>query len=294
MILTTHSSLSVVADAYYEYCLSKGDKPSNIHLEMNIRNHIKPYWKSTSISSIQKPDVLTFREALKASGLSVRTIYGIMNILNHIFIFAMQNHLILINPCSEVKTPYGSISMPEHKFSDEEVTRLKLAFPKCSIPKIFFTALYSGLPLGELAALRKSDISYDTCEISISRYMTIRKSRNCIVDCKRPRTIPLPLSSFQQIAAASEDSDDSDDYVFINKNNTSYAFVTADNINSALGIIRIESGIPDVKRQSFQDNFIIRCLDAGVDFVSLENYYGYPVGSCISRAYYFRTHPQSL
>lgn len=290
-LLTTHSSLSMVADAYYEYCLSKSDKPNNANLEMYIRNHIRPYWGSTSISKIQKPDILAFRESLRASEISVWTIYAIMNILNHIFIFAMQNHLLLSNPCSGIKTPHGPISMPKHRFSDDEVARLKSAFLKCSIPKLFYTALYSGLPMGELAALLKSNINYDTGEVCISHYMTVSRNRSYIVECKRPRTITLPESSFQQILSASEDSDD---YVFINKKNISNAFVTANNINYALGIIRNESSIPDIKRQYFQDNFILRCLDAGVDFISLEKYYGFTAGSSISRAYYFRTHSKSI
>ena len=292
MLLTSHSSFSMVADACYKYYSQRSrDSPSTPYLERTIRVHMKPYWGSTSIGTITKQDVLKYRESLREYGLAVQTIYTIMQYLNHIFVFAMQNHLILSNPCSEIKTPYGKLAMPERRFTDNEVVRLKAAFPKCTIPKLLDVALSSGIPMGELAVLQKQDIHYDTGEISIARQMVLRMGRSQIIDCKRPRTIAPPASAFQQITEAAQDSGN---YVFAYKNGTSYDFIAYTTISTALDKIRLESGIPDIKRQSFQDNFIVRCLDAGVDFVSLENYYGFPVGSCISRAYYFRTHPESL
>jgi len=54
-------------------------------------------------------------------------------------------------------------------------------------------------------------------------------------------------------------------------------------MNMNLQSIRSLSGIPDFKYRDLTENFIIRCLSAGVDIASLENYFGYCAGSIITR-----------
>lgn len=130
-----------------------------------------------------------FRDALVAEDLSDRTVNKYLAVLHGLFVWAQRRYKLPANPVANVeRRPHakrGNIDV----FSREEVLALVRVAASEQDGKIYLTAAFTGLRLGELLALRWRDVDFTNSAIHVRQSFT-----NGRVDTPKSgqeRTVPM-------------------------------------------------------------------------------------------------------
>lgn len=117
-----------------------------------------------------KPEKI-FDKVTDESKLSAKTVRGYHGFLSTVFSYAVKIGEIAVNPCTNCTLP--KVSAPEHKvFTLEQAQRfLQLLDEHADLKyRAFFNvAIYGGFRLGEILALRWSDVDFENNVIHINR-----------------------------------------------------------------------------------------------------------------------------
>lgn len=151
-----------------------------VKYEQLIRNHIKPYFDHFTCSDLNAQVLEKFYYSLRGhsnmSQLSESNIRTILMIVNHSFEYA-YNHQMLresfhIKPCLPKSKPIVRV------FSAEEQSKLEkyVYCHKDSYSLAVLLALYSGIRIGELCALKWKDIDFDNDSVKITKTVQRLKS----------------------------------------------------------------------------------------------------------------------
>ncbi len=134
--------------------------------EDTIRLHIKPYVGGFKLQKLRPHQVQAGFNQLVKDGFAPATIAKARTILHAALKRAIQNRLILSNPCEDI-----SIPKQEHEevrfFTLEEQRRFVDALPNTSAGRALAFILGTGLRVAECCGLRWSDIQKD--EITIAQ-----------------------------------------------------------------------------------------------------------------------------
>lgn len=135
---------------------------------------------AVKISDVTKKMYQDFLLALKAKGLSKNTMIGINSTSKMVFKNAVELDVIKSDPTQYAKLPTVQKTVQEleaetaaHKYLEKEELLHFLEIAKThgldQDYYMFLTLAYTGLRIGELCALKWSDIDFDTCEIRVSK-----------------------------------------------------------------------------------------------------------------------------
>ena len=126
-----------------------------------------PAFGATRLSNLSRPDIQVFADELVAEGLSASFIQTTLLPLRAIFRRAINRGDLAINPCTGLELP--AVRGRRERFaSAEEAEALIAALPE-EDQAIWATAMYAGLRLGELRALRVEDVDLDSGVIQVER-----------------------------------------------------------------------------------------------------------------------------
>ena len=160
--------------------------------ENTLKNQLIPYFSGSCIDAITPAQVQEFLFSMEDKGLSASTRRSALGLLNSIMRYAQEEGVIHKNPCRKIKVT--SNHSEQRVFSPEE---LKKIFESGDFLSIF--TMYTGLRLGEVCALRWSDIDWDKKALMV-RYTAqrVRRTGKSAVMVGEPKTkksmrvIPLP------------------------------------------------------------------------------------------------------
>jgi integrase len=166
-------------------------KPSALRgYEASLRGRILRDIGGARLSEITRRDVQDVADRLIAEGLDPSTIRNVLMPLRAIFRRSLQRGDIAVNPTSGLALP-AVRGRRERYASPDEAKRLLEAVPEDDRP-IWATAMYAGLRLGELRALRVEDVDLASGVITVERAWDARvgvippKSRSAV------RRVPIP------------------------------------------------------------------------------------------------------
>lgn len=130
--------------------------------ERQIKLHIKPLLGHYNVSSVNKEVLQNFIDVLiKEKGLKPTTARNIFGRLSEIMQYAVKEDFIKTNPCSGILLPKGKHKTGKSLTSEEQASladKLKLhPTPQSMAVQL---ALYSGLRISEITALRWKDIDF--------------------------------------------------------------------------------------------------------------------------------------
>jgi integrase len=132
-----------------------------------MENRVLPKLGSVRLANVHRPHLQDLADALNAEGLSASTIQVALLPLRAIFHRAINRGELAVNPCSGLDLP--AVRGRRERFaSPEEAEKLIAAAPSRD-RAIWATALYAGLRLGELRALRVEDVDLATGIIRVER-----------------------------------------------------------------------------------------------------------------------------
>jgi len=126
--------------------------------ERAIRLHVKPTFGARKITTVTPGDVLDWVAERKAAGVSATTVALAHNLLGRVYAFAIRQRLVRVSPVIvDEEAPRRPQDRRERFLTEEEVERLAEVIDgryRCWL----YTAAYSGLRFGELAALTVADV----------------------------------------------------------------------------------------------------------------------------------------
>lgn len=143
-------------------------KPSSFQTYRNQAvRHILPVLGSYTLGQLTPGVVRDYLDALEASGLAHSTVKGVYRLLAASMRFALEEGAIRRNPCRKIRVQ--SCETREQRVLEAlEQERLRAYAEKhAELPTLL--SLYTGMRLGEVCALRWSDIDWERQTITVRR-----------------------------------------------------------------------------------------------------------------------------
>ena len=168
-------------------------KPSSYQTYVNLMNrHLIPVLGSTRLAAVTPTVVNDYVGHLEESGVSYSTVKGAYRLLSAAMRYALDEGKIQKNPCRKIR-----IQRPEQTeqrvLTRAEQEMLRNSASGSDLPTVL--SLYTGMRLGEVCALKWSDIDWDRKTITVRRTaQRIVRSRNGEVGKKTMLMIGTPKS----------------------------------------------------------------------------------------------------
>jgi integrase len=181
-----------------------------------LRSLILPTFDDRQLGAIQPNEIREWVADLENRGYSPATIAKAYQIVSRCFRVAVSDGVVPRTPCRDIKLPRND--RDERRFlSPTEVEQLADAM-KNRYRLVVLTAAYSGLRLGELAALRLDDLDFlrRTLRVDeqLSRQGSSRMAPGPLKSKKAYRTIGIPAFLADGLAAHLSAYPSSTDFVF--------------------------------------------------------------------------------
>ena len=146
--------------------------------DRNYRVHIKEKLGQLLLKGIKPAQIQTFINQLDKGGMASATIQTNCNLLSNMFEFALQEDLIIKNPCHNLQIPKNPKKVNKVLTKDEEIIFLREARLKSSYYPIFYTALATGMRVNEILGLTWDDIDFKQETISINKTLVMRSNKS--------------------------------------------------------------------------------------------------------------------
>ena len=170
-------------------------RESSYQTYLNLyRRHIQPGLGCTPLCRLTQEDVRVFLDCLEQKGLAVGTIQGIYRLLSAGLRAAQEEGLIRRNPCRRLR-PARSIPAEQRVLGRNEQARLCAEALHCGDLTVLL-GLYTGMRLGEICALKWTDVDWEKREISVRRSIQrIAGGRSCTNRSRTHLVIGAPKSA---------------------------------------------------------------------------------------------------
>ena len=249
-----------------------------------------------NISSIMiQQHLLSLRKIESDEPLSPKMLLNIRNLLSMVFRLAIQNRILIRNPVDGVKLPKGAIHKPRALTRNEQATLIRSA--RNSDRHLMFAviiALYTGMRKGEILGLQWSDVDFDKKRISITkqlvRHYDITESGDTrsVLDLTTTKT----ESSVRYVYMIDELADEfktykekmlawkadkgiehsEDDFVFCNHLNKA---IEPRRFYQYYKELLAKAGIENANFHTLRHTFTTRCLESGIDIVTISKMLGH-------------------
>jgi len=153
--------------------------------ESVIRRHLRPGLGDVSLSELGAVHIDALR--LRFDGLAPKTINNILTLLGTMLRLALELEWMLKIP--RIKKPKAAYDAEDDRFlrTDEEVHRFLISAREQGDDAwaLYSTAVYTGMRLGELAALRWGDIRFP------ARLIMVQRSHDDLTKSGKARAVPI-------------------------------------------------------------------------------------------------------
>lgn len=149
--------------------LKRYDEYYNVHIKDNLGGFL--------LNDIKPTIIQGFINQLDQKGLATGTIKYIRAILSNMFEFAVQDDLIIKNPCHHLQIPKKPQKVKQALTQEEQSRFLQESKLHSSYYPIFFTALTTGMRVNEILALTWDDVNFKKSTISINKTLVILNKR---------------------------------------------------------------------------------------------------------------------
>lgn len=240
---------------------------------------IKPYLGNIKLRKIEREDVQEFINALTDQRLSAGTVQNIYRVLYAAMKKAREYAYLYSNPCEGVSLP--KLEKEEARIlTQQEQKRLEAVAKKDKNGFPVILAMYTGLRVGEICALKWSDIDLENGLAHISR--TIQRIKCCSQAKTRTmlitgsakssfssRAIPLPVSMLKLFKELKKSS--VGEYVFTYHDHPLEPRILQYRFKAMLK----KAGIADINFHALRHTFAVRCLELCFDVKTLSEILGH-------------------
>lgn len=250
-----------------------------------LKLYLIPHIGKRDITQITYPEVYDLSEKLLTSGgknntaLSPKTVSGAISVLKNVFEYASKcEELSLINIGKiTIKQPQS----PMRVFSNSEQTKLSssLCMNLNNSNLGILICLYTGIRIGELCALKWSDVIFeDHCiwiHKTMQRVQTLNSSQKTKVIISEPksscsiRKIPLPDELFEILMKCKQEPDS---YILTG---SSISYIEPRTMQNRFKAILEDCKIENANFHALRHTFATRCIELGFDIKSLSEILGH-------------------
>jgi integrase len=135
-----------------------------------LDTHVLPVLGDRRLNAVKRGDVQLWVDALVAAGLAPSTVRNALDPLRRICDRAVKRDVIPYSPCDHVEVPRGS-GIRDRVASPDEALALIAALPEVD-RALWATAMYAGLRVSELRALRWNDVDLEQGVLHVRRTKT--------------------------------------------------------------------------------------------------------------------------
>jgi integrase len=167
-------------------------KPSALRsYERAMRLRILPEFGAVRPADVRRPDLQTFVNGLLTKGLNPSTINVTLLPLRGIFRDAVACGELAVSPCDGLRLP--AVRGRRERFASPAEAEKLIAAARASERTIWATAMYAGLRLGELRALRVEDIDLARGVIHVNRGWDDKEGEIALKTRSGRRKVPIAL-----------------------------------------------------------------------------------------------------
>lgn len=162
--------------------------------DTNYRVYIKDKLGCFLLKDIKPAMIQSLINQLYKSGLASGTIQLIRVILSNMFEFAIQEDLIVKNPCHNLQIPKKPKKVKKVLSKDEEIIFMNEAKLSSSYYPMYYTALATGMRVNEILGLTWDDIDFKESMLSINRTLVFVNGKFAVQTPKTQkskRVIPM-------------------------------------------------------------------------------------------------------
>lgn len=160
-----------IAGARAGHVLSRKGRPYRPSVvrdyESGLRRHVLPVLGDRRLTDVRRGDLQRVVDQLVVSDLAGSTIRNALDPVRRIFDRALKRDQVLVNPTVGLDVPRAT-GKREHIAAPGEAAELIAALPEPD-QGVWATALYAGLRMGELRALRWSDVDLEAGVLHVRR-----------------------------------------------------------------------------------------------------------------------------
>jgi len=245
----------------------------------DIHNHIIPNLGGKLPHMLRETDIESFMDKLRDEGLSIGTIAKIMRCLTAIINRAREEGIITQDICKKIRIPHNKkrkISV----LSRAEQISLERVCEQEKTGLLPMLALYTGMRVGEISALKWSDIDLDEGLLYVRE--TVQRLNNydareskTALNFGAPKTetservIALSLKMASHLRECKNETDC--EYVISCKGHIAEPRVCQYRFESLLK----KAGIKKISFHSLRHTFATRCLEEGMDVKTLSELMGH-------------------
>lgn len=143
-------------------------KPSTYQAYQRMwRKHILPELGYVAVGRITAGDVQSFASRLQQQGLAVSTVRSVCRLLTACMRYAQQEGHILKNPCRRLHIQAEAAADVRVLGATERAAVLDAAMSAADVPVLL--AAYTGMRLGEICALKWTDVDWERGTLTVRR-----------------------------------------------------------------------------------------------------------------------------
>ncbi len=279
-------NFEVIAEEWLNASKSRLKKSSVIKYGNIIKTYLIPKFKGKLIYKINCEDMSNFNAELlscggvEKKGLSSNTISSVFSVLKRIFEYAGKQRKIHMEDfeCICIKQNFKPMRILTISEQEKLCEYLNNDLTPCNLGILM--SMYLGLRIGEICALKWSDISLDEHIVSVNKTMQrLQTDEDDNVKTKIIITEPKSVSSNRKIPIP-----DNIYYILVNMKRCDNAFLLTGTENEYLeprtmqnkfkAVLQI-CKIDDVNFHTLRHTFATRCVEVGFDIKSLSEILGH-------------------
>ncbi|MDH3027031.1 tyrosine-type recombinase/integrase [Gordonia alkanivorans] len=178
--------------AHWVQGLSHLKKTTQATREVTWRTHVEPKWATREVGSVKPSQVRSWVTELEAAGAGVATVENALGVLRGVLALAVEDRLLPSNPAAGVKPPRR---VPrQHRFlTHQQVAALAKECGRDGTVVLFLA--YTGLRVGEAAALRLADVDFLRRRVSVTRSVSEVRGHGLVWSATKTyesRSVPFP------------------------------------------------------------------------------------------------------
>jgi integrase len=150
--------LKEVVDIWKETCWTGLSPNTTARYGQMLRTYLEPEFGSTPITEMTREVVRRYFARLARDGKAPGTVRKIHTVLSAIMSEAVELEIVPANPCLRMRGLPPARHQEPVFLNAEQVRALAEAMPLKQYTLLVYTAAYTGLRAGELAALRRKDV----------------------------------------------------------------------------------------------------------------------------------------
>jgi len=243
-----------------------------------LNNHILLRLGTKKLCSLTKSSIQEFVDTLSREGLGSGAVRSIFGLLNRFLKKAVRKGALLVNPCEDVILPKKAkpniavLTVAEQKQLEQAALRDKYGLP-------VLLALYTGMRIGEICALKWADIDLETGILHVRRTVQRIACQNenhktkLVFGAPKSETsnrlIPLPSQLHSVLSNAYTHSDGK--YVVSCREGVAEPRVVRYRYTQILK----KAGIRPIRFHALRHTFATRCMELRFDVTTLSRLLGH-------------------